>query len=95
MAAYIIFDVEVTDPTKVSEYHQLATESMASFKSKIIAYSEKVEILAGDWKPKALVMVEFESMEQARQWYNSPAYTEAKDILQKIASVKVILVEGA
>jgi len=51
--------------------------------------------LEGDWEPETVVVVEFESMEQARQWYMSPAYTKAKDILRRAASTNVILVEGA
>ena len=92
MAAYIIFDVEDTDP--VDEYAKLAGESLAPFKKKTILYGGAVEVLEGDWKPNHLVMLEFESMEQAKQWYRSPAYSKAKDILRRVASTNVILVEG-
>ncbi len=94
MAAYIIFEVEVTDPAATDEYAKLAGESLAPFQSKAIVHGGMVEVLKGDWEPKTLVMLEFESMEQARQWYMSPAYTKAKEILQRAASIKVILVEG-
>ncbi len=53
-----------------------------------------VEVLDGDWEPKTLVMLEFESMEQARQWYKSPAYAKATDILHRAAYSNVILIEG-
>ena len=92
MAAYIIFDVEDIDPG--DEYVKLAGESLAPFQSKAIVHGGMVEVLEGDWEPKTLVMVEFESMEQAQQWYMSPAYTKAKDILHRAASSNVILVEG-
>ncbi len=94
MAAYIIFDVEVTDPTLADDYLKLANESLTPFQSKTIVHGGVVEVLEGDWEPKTLVMLEFESMEQARQWYKSPAYAKAKDILHRAASSNVILVEG-
>ncbi len=94
MAAYIIFDVEVTDPAATDEYLKLANESLAPFQSKTLLHGGMVEVLEGDWEPKTVVMVEFEGMEQARQWYNSPAYSKAKDILHRAASTNVILVEG-
>ena len=94
MAAYIIFDVEVTDPAATDDYAKLAGESLAPFQSKTILHGGMVEVLEGDWEPKTLVMVEFESMEQARQWFKSPAYTKAKDILHRAASSNVILIEG-
>ena len=94
MAAYLIFDVEVTDPTLRDDYAKLAVESLAPFQSKILIHEGMVEVLEGDWKPETLVMLEFESMEQAKQWYRSPAYSKAKDILRRVASTNVILVEG-
>ncbi len=94
MAAYLIFDVEVTDPAATGDYAKLANESLEPFQSKTIVHGGMVEVLEGDWEPKTLVMLEFESMEQAQQWYKSPAYTKAKDILHKAASTNVILVEG-
>ena len=92
MAAYIIFDVEDTDPG--DEYVKLAGESLAPFQSKAIVHGDMVEVLGGDWEPKALVTLEFESMEQARQWYKSPAYAKATDSLHKALYSNVILVEG-
>ncbi len=71
MAAYIIFDVEVTDPTLADDYLKLANESLVPFQSKTILHGGMVEVLEGDWEPKTLVIVEFESKEQARQWYKS------------------------
>ena len=94
MAAYLIFDVEVTDPAATHDYAKLANESLAPFQSKTILHGGMVEVLEGDWEPKTVVMVEFESTVQARQWYNSPAYSKAKDILRRAASTNVILVEG-
>ncbi len=50
--------------------------------------------MEGDWNPKHLVMLEFESMDQAKQWFESPEYTRAKEIRIKAASTNLILVEG-
>ena len=94
MAAYIIFDVEVTDPTLADDYLKLANESLAPFQSKTIVHGGMVDVLEGDWEPQTLVMVEFESTEQAQQWYKSPAYTKAKEILHRAASHTVTLVDG-
>ncbi len=92
MAAYVIFDVEDIDPG--DEYVKLAGESLAPFQSKAILHGGMVEVLEGDWEPKTLVMLEFESMEQARQWYKSPAYAKAVDILPRAPYSNVILIEG-
>ena len=92
MAAYIIFDVEDIEPG--DEYVKLAGESLAPFQAKAIVHGDMLEVLGGDWEPKALVMLEFESMEQARQWYKSPGYAKATDSLHRAIYSNVILVEG-
>jgi len=92
MAAYIIFDVENIDAG--DEYVKLAGESLAPFQAKAIVHGGMVEVLKGDWEPKTLVMLEFESMEQARQWYKSPAYAKAVDVMTRALYSNVILIEG-
>ncbi len=94
MAADLISDVEVTAPAATDDYAKLATGSLEPFQSKILIHDGMVEVLEGDWEPERVVVVEFESMEQAQQWYKSPEYAKAKDILHRAASSNVILVEG-
>ena len=94
MTTYVIADVEITDPIAMEAYVELACESLAPFQGKPILYGGAVEVLEGDWNPKALVMLEFESKEQAKQWYRSPAYTSAREIRLRAASTNLILVEG-
>ena len=94
MATYLIADVEVTDLAAMGEYFKLADESLAPFQWKQIICCGVVEVIEGDWKPKNLAILEFESVEQAQQWYQSPAYSEAKNIRLRAASSNVILVEG-
>ena len=94
MTAYIIADVEITEPIAMDEYVKLAGESLAPFQRKTILYGGEVKVLEGDWNPKTLVMLEFENMEQAKQWYRSPAYTRAREIRFRAASTNLILVEG-
>jgi len=54
----------------------------------------KVETLEGDWPPKRLVLVEFPSVEQAKTWWSSPEYADAKALRQATATTQLIVVEG-
>jgi uncharacterized protein (DUF1330 family) len=49
--------------------------------------------LEGD-APKRVVVTEFPSLEQARAWYNSPAYSAIRPIRQSAAKSQVFLAEG-
>lgn len=51
-------------------------------------------MLEGGWSPKRCVVLEFSSAEQARRWWESPEYAEAKRLRQETAATKMIVVEG-
>jgi uncharacterized protein (DUF1330 family) len=52
------------------------------------------ETLEGDWKPKRLVVLQFDNMERAKAWLNSPEYVEPRKQRHRTASTRMILVEG-
>ena len=53
------------------------------------------EVLEGDWTPKRLVVLEFESIAKAKDWYNSPEYADLKKIRQSASNGKLIFADGA
>jgi uncharacterized protein (DUF1330 family) len=40
-------------------------------------------------------VLEFDDVDAARRWYDSPEYTEAKAVRQRAARSTLLLVEGA
>jgi uncharacterized protein (DUF1330 family) len=54
----------------------------------------KTETLEGTWSPKRLVVLEFDSVEQARKWWGSPEYAGPKAMRQRSAKTEMIVVEG-
>ena len=53
------------------------------------------EVLEGSWDPKRLVVLEFESMEQAKAWYDSPEYADLKKLRQSASIGKLIFASGS
>ena len=53
------------------------------------------EVLEGLWQPKRLVVLEFESMERAKAWYDSPEYADLKKIRQSASIGNLIFADGA
>ncbi len=94
MTAYIILDIEVTDPVRYAEYKDLATPTVAQYRGKYIVRGGKAENLEGDWTPSRIVVLEFENVEQARKWLNSPEYRPALELRHQTAVTRSILVEG-
>ena len=94
MAAYVIGEIEVTDPATYEEYRKQVPAVVAKFGGKFIVRGGKVEPLEGDWVPKRMVALEFPSMEQAQKWYRSEQYAPLIKLRQKASRGKLIIVDG-
>ena len=94
MPAYLIADIDVTDPAGFEEYRQLVPTTIQPYGGRFLLQGGAVEALEGDWQPKRVVITAFPSLEQARRWDNSEAYREPKALRFKTATSKVMLVEG-
>jgi uncharacterized protein (DUF1330 family) len=94
MSAYIILDIEVTDPEGYKEYIKLGPPTVALYGGKYITRTTESETLEGDWNPKRIVVLEFPSVEMAKAWINSPEYAPALALRHKYATSKSIVVEG-
>ncbi|MBI3151538.1 MAG: DUF1330 domain-containing protein [Chloroflexi bacterium] len=94
MTAYVIVDIEVTDPEGYKEYVKLAPEAVKLYGGKYIARGGHNETLEGDWQAKRLVILEFPSLEQAKDWLNSPEYAPARKMRHQYARTNMVVVEG-
>jgi uncharacterized protein (DUF1330 family) len=94
MPAYIVVEVEVHDPQRYENYKGMVPSSLEAYGGRFLVRGGKVETLEGDWSPKRFVMVEFPSLAQAKAWWDSPEYAEAKALRQATATTQMIVVEG-
>ncbi len=95
MSAYLIAEVDVTDPAAYEEYRKIVPATIAKYGGKYLVRGGAVDAKEGGWQPTRLVVLEFASMAQAKKWYHSPEYAPALAIRTKAARSKVVLVEGA
>jgi uncharacterized protein (DUF1330 family) len=95
MSAYVIAEVEVTDPQAYEEYRRLVPATVEKYGGRFLVRGGAIETLEGGWQPKRLVVLEFEGAEQARRWYESPEYGVAMPLRHKAANSRVVIVEGA
>ena len=96
MAGYVIADIEITDSALYEEYRKVSGATIAKYGGRYLAPGgSKFERLEGDWTPKRLVVVQFESAERAKEWWASEEYREAKQLRQRSAKTNLVVVEGA
>jgi uncharacterized protein (DUF1330 family) len=93
--AYVICDIDVTDPEAYEGYKALSAPAVAAYDGAFIVRGGASEVLEGDRSPQRLVILEFPDVETARRWYHSPEYGEAKQARAGAATGSFILVEGA
>lgn len=74
MAGYLIADIEVTDPEKYEDYRKVVPDTIAKYGGEFVIRGGVGEALEGDWKPNRIVVLKFESLERAKEWYNSDDY---------------------
>ena len=94
MPAYIVVEVEVEDPVRYEDYKKMVPPTLAAYGGRFLVRGGKVENLEGDWSPKRFVMLEFPSVDQAKAWWGSSEYAEAKALRQATAKSQLIVVEG-
>ena len=95
MAAYMIGEIEVTDPASYEDYRKQVLATVEKHGGRFIVRGGKVEALEGGWSPKRLVVLEFPSMQKLLTWYRSPEYAPLIKLRQKASRGKLIAVEGA
>ena len=93
-SAYVIGDVDVTDPQQYEEYKKLSTRAIQAHGVEVCARGGQVEVLEGDWQPRRLVILKFPSMEKARAFHESTEYEAAKKARQGAAVMRMVVVEG-
>jgi len=94
MPAYIIAEMNITDPAGYEEYKRVAPPTIAKYGGRYIARGGETAVLEGDWTPGRLVILEFESLEKAKAWYESPEYAVARNIRKGKATMRVVVTAG-
>ena len=94
MTAYVIVEINIVDPVGYEEYKKQAAATVHKYGGKYLVRGGKTEVLEGDWKPKRIVVLEFESMQRAKEWLNCEEYRQPRKIRHRTAETKMILVGG-
>ena len=89
---YVIITEDVKDPAAMAEYGKLAAKAMDG--ATLLAFAKNPTVVEGDWHGSQTVVLEFESVDAAKQWYYSDAYQEAAKIRQSAAECNGVIVSG-
>ena len=91
---YIIVTEDVQDPAGFQAYAVEAAKAMGDGSATILAFDPKPQTLEGEWHGPQTIIMEFESVDAARDWYHSDVYQKAVPLRQAAADCKVAIVQG-
>lgn len=91
---YVIAEVDVHDLDAMKKYGEKVPETLAPFHTRYVVRSNKIQSLEGDPPKGGIVIIQFESAQKAREWYDSPAYAAIRPIRQGAAASRIYIVEG-
>lgn len=95
MTAYVVIDLDVTDPQGFQEYRDQARALLKKYGARNVLTDGNPLMLEGEGAPRTLVVHEFPSMEAVRQFWDSPEYQPLKELRRRHARVRVVVGEAA
>ena len=94
MAAYVIAQINVTDPDTYEDYRALVPATLDAYGGEFVVRGGDQEALEGDAPSPRTVVLRFADMAAARAWHNSSEYAAAKAIRQSASTGPLLLVDG-
>ena len=95
MAVYIISEVEIVDPEVYSRYAERVDEVLKKYGGRFLVRGGQVIPLSGNWHPKRISVVEFESQEQVMmRCLTSVEFLDSASLREQASFFRAIVVEG-
>jgi uncharacterized protein (DUF1330 family) len=91
---YVILTEDIRDRAGMDAYGAASTAPLVEFGGRVLVVDEQVEVLEGTWHGTRTVVVEFESVERVREWYDSPSYRAALPLRRAAADCNVVIAAG-
>jgi uncharacterized protein (DUF1330 family) len=91
--AYVIARITVTDPEAYADYVRDATQAIRQYGGRPLARGGAYAALEGETRPRNVIL-EFESLDQAKRYYHSPEYQAAKAKREGASVADIVAVEG-
>jgi len=90
---YVVIEGEVTDGEAIKPYAARVEDTLAPFHYEFLTRAGRTASLEGE-PPRNVIVIAFDSVDQAKAWYDSAAYTAIKPIRQRAAKSRIFIVEG-
>ncbi|WP_231444378.1 DUF1330 domain-containing protein [Brevibacterium zhoupengii] len=94
MTAYAIAHLQEAElHPDIAEYIERIPETFLPFGGQFLVHAAAHEVKEGSW-PGHVVIIGFPSIDDARRWWDSPAYRRIAPLRSRHIASDIILVEG-
>ncbi|MDO5624063.1 MAG: DUF1330 domain-containing protein [Pseudomonadota bacterium] len=92
--AYYVAEFQPTDAEAIRPYSAQVESTFAPYSGRYVVRGGEANVKEGMGAQGRLVMVRFDSLAQARAWYDSPEYRALRPIRQRAGNTRAYIVEG-
>ncbi|TAM88895.1 DUF1330 domain-containing protein [bacterium] len=92
---YVLAEIDVTDPQGYEAYKKLSSQAAADHGGRFLVRGGEVTHLEGERAPNRIVILEFDSPEQAQAFFNSPQYQAAAAVRRRASVANFYCLTGA
>lgn len=92
MAVYLLGSIDIQNPELYAQYVEKTGASLAPTNAKPIILDDAAEVVEGALPGGRITGLRFESREALYDWYNSPAYRDARAIRHQSADTRFLVI---
>ncbi|MBP6319057.1 MAG: DUF1330 domain-containing protein, partial [Rubrivivax sp.] len=94
-AAYLIVEMNISDPERYKQYMAAAPAAVKAAGGEYLVRGGRHETLEGDWQPHRVAVLRFPSYERAKAFYDSETYRQVRSKRAGATEYfNMVLVEG-
>ncbi len=94
MSAYILSQLTVNDYKKFKECIRHVPETLVKYGGKLVVASQNIEVMEGSLDKKMCIVIEFPSMKNAKNWYESDEYRPYKAVRQEATDSSIVFIDN-
>jgi len=94
MPAYLVVELDVTNPTEMEHYRAAVPATLAQYGGRYLTRGGSTELIEGGPEPKRIVILEFADTAAVKRWYGSPEYQKILPIRLATSTGRAFIVEG-
>lgn len=94
MSAYFVAQIRIEDEVEYQKYLDQCDTVFNRYKGKYLVVENQPTVLEGEWKYSRMVIIEFESEDALREWYESDEYQEILKFRLNGSKCDTIIVKG-